>query len=106
MQITLEANHTQRFQIARMFQQLLKQDPMVSKIGGYASQLLLEAVRFHFQHLPLVVNKVVKELEVAGDDEPERKTYYEFSFEWHHPCIDYKVKITKEIPVEDFENII
>jgi len=101
----IEASSVQRFKIAQMFQQLLKQDPMVKKIGGQASGLLLEAVRFQFEHLPFKAKKVIRKLEVAGipDDEWEDVEYYIFRFRWKHPVIDYSTEIVKEIPVEDFK---
>ncbi len=102
----IEASSTQRFKIAQMFQQLIKQDPMAKKIGGQASGLLLEAVRFQFEHLPFKAKKVIRKLQVAGvpDDEWEDVEYYVFRFRWHHPCIDYSTEIVKEIPVEDFKD--
>lgn len=104
----IDASSVQRFKIAQMFQQLLKQDPMVkNKIGGYASSLLLEAVRFQFEHLPFKAKKVIRKLEVAGvpDDEWEEVEYYVIRFQWNHPVIDYSTEIVKEIPVNDFKEL-
>jgi len=102
-EIILDASNQQRFKIAQMFQQFLKQDPMIKKIGGQASGLLLEAVRFQFEQLPLKAKQVVKK--VAGDEETE-KVYLVFRFKWNHPCIDYSTEILHEIPEEDFEAFV
>jgi hypothetical protein len=102
----LHASNQQKNEIAKMFQQLLKQDPMIKKVGGYTSAVLLESVRFQFQHLPFKPKKIVKKIEVAGRDEPDEQEFYVFRFKWNHPCIDYSVEIVKEIPVKDFEAIV
>lgn len=104
---TLQASNNQKFRIAQLFQQLFKQDPMQKKLGGYANQLILEAIRFHFESLPLKAKKIVKKVEMAGVDESdwEQKEYYVFRFRWNHPIVEYSTEIVHEIPVEDFENI-
>jgi hypothetical protein len=103
----LDASANQRFKLAQMFQQLFKQDPMQKKIGGYASALILEAIRFQLESLPLKPKKVVKKIEMAGVDEEdwEEKEYFIFRVKWNHPVIEYSTEIVHEIPVEDFEII-
>ncbi len=106
-EIILQAGHNQHVQLARMFQQLFKQDPMQKKLGGYASQLILESIRFQFEALPLKPKKIVKKIEAAGVDEDDwdEKEYYVFRFRWNHPIIDYSTEIVHEIPIEDFETL-
>jgi hypothetical protein len=84
----------------------MKQDPMVKKIGGYASQLLMEAARFQFEQLPLKPKKITKKIEYDGIDDELEKEFYVFKFKWNHPVIDYSVEIIKEIPVEEFEVLV
>lgn len=107
MKQTLQASNTQKQKLTQIFQQLFAQDPMYSKLGGYITPLLQNSVHFYFHYLPLKPEVVVRELEVAGQDDPEEVKYYKFGFTWQHPCIrDYSITIEHEIPVEDFEAFI